>query len=64
MSVQHTTKLTCEMCGRSVTWPSYTSATGARRAAKEMFGWRRDKLGRDVCGKHPRLSPQKKTKEK
>jgi hypothetical protein len=63
MSVQHSTVLRCDLCPATVTWESGVSITAARQAAKQRYGWRKDKLGRDVCPGHPRLN-QKTEKEK
>lgn len=54
--------LACDVCGEF--WnmdstPPDSTATSARRAARRD-GWRRDKLGRDVCPAHPKLKGARK----
>jgi hypothetical protein len=60
MSVtRHTvTTLTCEVedCGWAVKVQADVSKAAIRKKAREQDGWRVDKLNRDICGQHPRLS--------
>lgn len=63
MSIEHHTTLRCDLCGLTVAWDSQVSHTMARKVARQKYGWRRDKLSRDVCKRHPTLTPQK-AKEK
>lgn len=49
--------LRCDLCGEfldSATVPSAEFAQEARDQARRA-GWRRDKLGRDICFAHPKL---------
>lgn len=49
--------LRCDICGEFFDWstvPDARTAPEAREQAKRS-GWRRDKLGRDVCFGHPKL---------
>jgi hypothetical protein len=62
MSISHRTTLACDLCPAAVSWESSVSKTLARQAAKGRYGWRVDKLNRDVCQLHPRMN-QRKTKE-
>lgn len=58
MSIQHTakTRLSCDMepCPSYLHWDAYLSRAGAERVARDN-GWRKDKLGRNVCPAHPKL---------
>lgn len=56
-----TTILTCDMpeCGSERRWPvDLTKATAEALVRRE--GWRKDKLGRNVCGAHPKLKGAKR----
>ncbi len=49
--------LRCDLCEEfldSATVPSAWTVPEAREQARRA-GWRRDKLGRDVCSAHPKL---------
>lgn len=63
MAVEHRTALKCDLCPHQITWQLPLSQTAARQAAKQKYGWRTDKLNRDVCGRHPKLN-QRKSREK
>jgi len=54
-------RLVCDVCPANDTCGcSATGTTAAilRRSAK-LSGWRKDKLGRDVCPRHPKLKGAK-----
>lgn len=55
------THLRCDMprCRAVCTWVCYLSRAAAERAAREKSGWRKDKLGRNVCPAHPKLKGAK-----
>ena len=55
MTALHFSRLDCDICGKSLTWAFTVSGTGMRTVGKTK-GWRRDKLGRDICEDHPRLN--------
>lgn len=48
------TELTCDLCPETVTWYGHLPRAMAERLAREK-GWRKDKLGRNVCPAHPKL---------
>ena len=51
-------RLTCDMCppdDASVRTGIGTTAGRLRQDARQRSGWRRDKLNRDVCPRHPKL---------
>jgi hypothetical protein len=51
-------RLVCDLCppdDASVRTGTYTTAAYLRRDARQRSGWRRDKLNRDVCPRHPKL---------
>lgn len=50
------TKLWCDLdaCLSHIQWPTDLSRALAERAAREK-GWRKDKLGRNICPAHPKL---------
>lgn len=50
------TKLWCDMdtCLAYLQWSSYVSKGMAEGVAR-VAGWRKDKLGRNVCPAHPKL---------
>lgn len=53
MTAQTRITLSCDLCGSFMDlWCS--SATAARLRAR-VQGWRRDRLGRDLCANHPKL---------
>lgn len=58
MSVERetVTKLWCDMtnCLALLQWPTYLPQAYAEELARQK-GWRKDKLGRHVCGAHPKL---------
>lgn len=58
MSIERSakTKLHCDLdtCLGYLHWDAYLSRAGAERAARDL-GWRKDKLGRNVCPAHPKL---------
>lgn len=57
MSIVKRLTVICEVCPTSdyQAFRVYAeTAAGARRQAR-LAGWRRDRLGRDVCPKHPKL---------
>jgi hypothetical protein len=63
MTARHAAALDCDLCERSLTWDVSVTDTTMRAVAK-LKGWRRDKIGRDVCGDHPRLNQRNRKKEK
>jgi len=52
-----TTRVTliCDLCQDYLYFDGSPTLTEARRSVREKFNWRRDKLGRDVCSRHPKL---------
>lgn len=50
------TKLWCDMddCLSELQWPFYLSRKFAEKAARGG-GWRKDRLGRNICPFHPKL---------
>lgn len=61
MALEITSELVCDICRvQVVSWDGPISKTQARRVAKVKYGWRVDKLNRDVCHEHPTLKPQRK----
>lgn len=58
MSIEHQakTRLYCDLdtCLAVLHWDAYLSRANAERAAREA-GWRKDKLGRNICPVHPKL---------
>jgi hypothetical protein len=55
-------RLKCDLCPEndaSIRSSMHTTADFLRRDAKTRSNWRRDKLNRDVCPRHPTLTPQK-----
>lgn len=62
MSVERSARtiLHCDMdaCLARVTWTTYLSRSGAETHARSE-GWRKDKLGRNVCPAHPKLKGAK-----
>lgn len=49
--------LACDLCGPdngSSRSALNTTAALLRQEARRRSGWRRDKLGRDVCPRHPK----------
>lgn len=57
MSAFRRTFIFCDICGEfmdSSTIPAAETMPEARDQARRA-GWRRDKLGRDVCFAHPKL---------
>lgn len=62
MALEVTVKLVCDICEvQVVQWVQPISKTQARAVAKSKYGWRVDKLNRDVCHQHPTLTPQRKS---
>lgn len=53
MSARSRVTLHCDLCPALMDF--WGSATQARAFARLQNGWRRDKLGRDICPAHPRL---------
>lgn len=54
MTVSMRATVHCDLCPQHrYVWSP--SATGARDHLKQNDGWRRDKLGRDICPAHPKL---------
>jgi hypothetical protein len=49
------TTLRCDLCTRSMRWHGHLSRASAERLARSEEGWRKDKLGRNVCDEHPKL---------
>lgn len=66
MSIEYAAALRCDLCSGlvTITWGDRTSKALARKAAREKYGWRVDKLNRDICNAHPTLKPRKSDKEK
>lgn len=58
MSIEHSakTRLNCDMdtCLAYLHWDAYLPKAGVERAARDL-GWRKDKLGLNVCPAHPKL---------
>jgi hypothetical protein len=54
MSALHRVCLYCDLCSSGCLGHHTASVTLARIYARTQ-GWRRDKLGRDVCPRHPKL---------
>lgn len=48
------TELCCDLCTAAFRWNGHLPRAMAERKAREK-GWRRDKLGRNVCPVHPKL---------
>lgn len=50
------TKLWCDLtsCTSYLQWPFYLSREMIEKAARGA-GWRKDKLGRNLCPAHPKL---------
>lgn len=62
MTATVSVNLTCDMCGGLLSLdstPPYNTVTRARQAARR-YGWRKDKLGRDVCPEHLKLKGARK----
>lgn len=47
--------LLCDRCPDGKYDEGWLSVKTARVYARQREGWRRDKLGRDVCHRHPKL---------
>lgn len=47
--------LVCDLCNEVLTVLGATSNTATRTYARQRQGWRRDKIGWDVCPAHPKL---------
>lgn len=61
MTVIRRLSIVCEVCPENdrsilsvVLKDDFRTVVLARKAARDK-GWRRDKLGRDVCPRHPKL---------
>jgi hypothetical protein len=50
------TTLHCDMdtCLARMVWSGYLSRASAEALARDK-GWRKDKLGRNICASHPKL---------
>lgn len=53
-SQQIKTVLRCDLCPEAMRWYGHLSRAMAEKRARES-GWRKDKLGRNLCPAHPRL---------
>lgn len=49
------TALKCDLCENTLRWYGHMSKALAERTARDTHGWRKDKLGRNVCAEHPKL---------
>jgi hypothetical protein len=61
MTVRRRIELVCDVCPAVTAqrlFFSVPTTTEARKRAR-VGGWRRDKMGRDVCPKHPKLKGAK-----
>jgi hypothetical protein len=54
MTATYRVCLHCELCKSGCLGFHGSSATEARKFARTQ-GWRRDKIGRDICPRHPKL---------
>lgn len=54
MAIRKILFVTCDICGHVTASGSTGNAVEARVKARSE-GWRRDKLGRDICSDHPKL---------
>lgn len=48
------TELTCDGCRKPLVWNGHLTRAMAEKKAREA-GWRKDKLGRNLCPAHPVL---------
>lgn len=57
MSIVKRLTIVCEVCPASdySAFRAYAETAAEARRQARLEGWRRDKLGRDVCPKHPKL---------
>lgn len=53
-SQQIKTTLRCDLCSETMRWYGHLSRVMSERQARDN-GWRKDKLGRNVCPAHPKL---------
>lgn len=49
------TELNCDLCTARLDWKGLVPRIRTERLARERYGWRKDKLGRNLCQAHPKL---------